>query len=34
MNEYFLFKPLVDLESDFFENRVNIAGEERKLYYM
>lgn len=34
MNEYFLFKPLVDLESDFFGNRVNITGEERKLYYM
>lgn len=34
MNEYFLFKPLKDLHSDFFENRVNISGQERKLYYM
>lgn len=33
MIEYFLFKPLGDIEGKFFEGWLNLAGQERKMYY-
>ena len=33
VQEYFLFKPLEEIDKDFFRGWTNLAGKERKMYY-
>lgn len=33
LQEYFLFKPLEEINQDFFQGWTNLAGKERKMYY-